>query len=120
MIQRESQPAPGSEPIRFDQQYAQSTWKQYLLLLKRISTTYWRNVPYNGARFVFAGVIALLLGCILWNIGTRRSTAQEFSNILGSLYLAVLFLGIVNAMSVQPIVTTERSVRGCRSPKRML
>lgn len=36
---------------------------------------------------------------------------QELSNILGALYLAMLFLGIINAMSVQPIVEMERTVR---------
>ena len=35
---------------------------------------------------------------------------QEFSNILGALYLAMLFLGIINAMSVQPVVEMERTV----------
>ncbi|KAK9794008.1 hypothetical protein WJX73_008792 [Symbiochloris irregularis] len=110
VVDRESQPAPNVEPIKFSQQYAQSYFSQYLLLLKRLNTTYWRNVPYNGTRFIFGTVIALLMGCILWNIGTKRSTVQEFSNILGALYLAVLFLGIINAMSVQPIVEMERTV----------
>ena len=33
-----------------------------------------------------------------------------FTDILGALYLAVLFLGLINASSVQPIVFYERSV----------
>ena len=91
----------------------------HVQLYKRLNTTYWRNVPYNGTRFIFSTVIALLLGCILWDIGTERSTVQQFSNILGALYLAVLFLGIINAMSVQPIVEMERTVcagAGCMWP----
>ena len=36
---------------------------------------------------------------------------QRFQDILGALYLAVLFLGIINAMSVQSIVFFERTVR---------
>ena len=35
----------------------------------------------------------------------------DFQNILGALYLAVLFLGIINAMSVQSVVFFQRSVR---------
>ena len=34
----------------------------------------------------------------------------DFQNILGALYLAVLFLGIINAMSVQSVVFFQRSV----------
>ena len=84
---------------------------QFLELLKRDYTQYWRNVPYNGTRFAFSGVIGLIIGCILWNIGTRRSSVQDFQDILGALYLSVLFLGIINAMSVQSVVFFQRSVR---------
>lgn len=112
MIERDSQPLPDSQPLSFTTQYAQSSWVQYTQLLKRLNITYWRNVPYNGTRFIFAAVIALLLGCVLWNIGTNYSSIQNFFNILGALYIAVLFLGIINANSVQPIVQMERLVRG--------
>lgn len=76
MIKHESQAQPGAQPLSFDNQYAQSQWSQYVQLLRRLNTTYWRNVPYNGTRFIFATVIALLMGCILWNIGTSRGTVQ--------------------------------------------
>ena len=46
---------------------------QFVELLKRDYTQYWRIVPYNGTRFAFSGVIAAIMGCILWNIGDRRS-----------------------------------------------
>ena len=39
-----------------------------------------------------------------------RDTVQDFSDILGALYLSVLFLGIINAMSVQSVVFFQRSV----------
>ena len=42
-----------------------------------------------------------------------RDTVGDFQNILGALYLAVLFLGIINAMSVQSVVFFQRSVRPC-------
>lgn len=32
------------------------------------------------------------------------------ANILGALYIAMLFLGIINAMNVQPVVGQERTV----------
>ncbi len=45
--------------------------------------------------------------CVLY---LRRETAQDLGNILGSLYLAMLFLGIINSMTVQPVAFTERGV----------
>ena len=36
--------------------------------------------------------------------------AQSFQNIHGALYLAVLFLGIINANSVQSVAFYQRSV----------
>ena len=39
-----------------------------------------------------------------------RSTIQDLSNILGALYLAMLFLAFINSMSVQKVVAYERSV----------
>ena len=45
---------------------------QFVELLKRDYTQYWRNIPYNGTRFAFSGVIGAIMGCILWSIGNRR------------------------------------------------
>ena len=45
---------------------------QFVELLKRDYSQYWRNVPYNGTRFAFSGVIGAIIGCILWSIGDRR------------------------------------------------
>ena len=45
---------------------------QFLQLNKRNYMQYWRNVPYNGTRFIFGIVIALIMGCILWDVGGKR------------------------------------------------
>lgn len=39
-----------------------------------------------------------------------RKTQQDISNVMGALYASVLFLGVNNASTVQPIVAVERSV----------
>lgn len=39
-----------------------------------------------------------------------RSKQQDIFNSLGSMYAAVLFIGIQNAASVQPVVAVERTV----------
>lgn len=54
---------------------------------------------------------------ILWQINLRvlfvhpfRYTRQDLFNSLGSMYAAVLFIGIQNGQTVQPIVDVERTV----------
>ncbi|KAI7987446.1 Pleiotropic drug resistance protein 1 [Camellia lanceoleosa] len=61
-------------------------------------------------RFLFTTCIALLLGTIFWDLGSKRETQQDIFNAMGSMYTAVLFLGIQNASSVQPVVAIERIV----------
>lgn len=39
-----------------------------------------------------------------------RQTQQDVLNVMGALYAAVLFLGVNNASSVQPVVAVERTV----------
>jgi hypothetical protein len=41
--------------------------------------------------------------------GSRR-TSQDLMNAMGSMYAAVLFIGIMNCTSVQPMVAVERTV----------
>ncbi len=48
--------------------------------------------------------------------GGRRTRQQSVGNILGALYLAVLFLGIINSRTVQPPAFYERSVRRRHPP----
>ena len=39
-----------------------------------------------------------------------RDTEQSITNTLGALYVATLFLGIMNSIFVQPVVSDERAV----------
>jgi ABC-2 type transporter len=39
-----------------------------------------------------------------------RGTQQDILNAMGSMYAAVLFIGITNATSVQPVISIERFV----------
>ncbi|TVU19429.1 hypothetical protein EJB05_35577, partial [Eragrostis curvula] len=39
-----------------------------------------------------------------------KSTKQDLTNAMGSMYAAVLFIGIMNCTSVQPVVAVERTV----------
>ena len=39
-----------------------------------------------------------------------RETQQDIFNAMGSMYAAILFVGITNATAVQPVVSVERFV----------
>ena len=43
-------------------------------------------------------------------VKSDRSRRQDLFNAMGSMYAAVLFIGIQNASSVQPVVAVERTV----------
>ncbi|KAI4376163.1 hypothetical protein MLD38_013953 [Melastoma candidum] len=43
-------------------------------------------------------------------LGSKRKTSQDLFNAMGSMYAAVLFIGVQNATSVQPVVAIERTV----------
>ncbi|KAK6119467.1 hypothetical protein DH2020_046795 [Rehmannia glutinosa] len=71
--------------------------------------SYWRNPQYTAVRFFYTVIISLMFGTICWKFGSKRETQQDIFNAMGSMYAAVLFIGITNATSVQPVVFVERS-----------
>ncbi|EMS67309.1 ABC transporter G family member 39 [Triticum urartu] len=110
LIKELSQPAPGSTDLYFPTQYSQSSITQCIACLWKQNLSYWRNPPYNAVRFLFTTVIALLFGTIFWDLGGKMSQSQDLFNAMGSMYAAVLFIGIMNCTSVQPVVAVERTV----------
>lgn len=48
--------------------------------------------------------------CLTLSCACARENGQDIGNILGALYLAVLFLGIINSRTVQPPCAYERTV----------
>ncbi|KAJ4718271.1 Pleiotropic drug resistance ABC transporter [Melia azedarach] len=110
LIRDLSQPAPGSKDLYFPTQYSQSFFAQTLACLWKQHWSYWRNPLYSAVRFLFTTFIALIFGTMFWDMGTKTTRQQDLSNAMGSMYAAVLFLGIQNAQSVQPVVFVERTV----------
>jgi len=51
-----------------------------------------------------------MFGTIFWRTGNKRSRQTDITNAMGSMYAAVLFIGINNSSSVQPLVEIERTV----------
>ncbi|XP_002527330.2 pleiotropic drug resistance protein 1 [Ricinus communis] len=110
MIKELSIPAPGLNDLYFPTKYSQSFFTQCLACLWKQRLSYWRNPPYTAVRFLFTSFIALMFGTIFWELGSRRSKQQDIFNAAGSMYAAVLFLGVQNSASVQPVVAVERTV----------
>ncbi|OAY53076.1 ABC transporter G family member 36 isoform X3 [Manihot esculenta] len=105
-----SRPSEGASDLYFPTQYPQSTWGQFKSCLWKQWWTYWRSPDYNLVRYFYSLVTALVLGTVFWQVGTQREDATELTMIIGAMYVAVLFVGINNCSTVQPIVAVERTV----------
>nr|XP_023870372.1 pleiotropic drug resistance protein 1-like isoform X4 [Quercus suber] len=103
-------PPPGSKDLYFPTQYSQSFFSQCMACLWKQHLSYWRNPPYSAVRLLFTTFIALMFGTIFWDLGSKRRNRQDLFNAMGSIYAAVLFIGVQNASSVQPVVAIERTV----------
>nr|GMD44317.1 pleiotropic drug resistance protein 1-like [Ipomoea batatas] len=110
LIKELSKPALGSKDLHFPTKYSQSFYTQCLACLWKQHWSYWRNPPYTAVRLMFTTFIALMFGTIFWDLGSRRRKQQDLFNAMGSMYAAILFLGVQNGSSVQPVVSVERSV----------
>ncbi|KAE9586977.1 putative xenobiotic-transporting ATPase [Lupinus albus] len=110
LIRELSTPPSGSKDLYFPTTYSQTFLTQCMACLWKQRLSYWRNPPYSGVRFLFTTFIALMFGTIFWDIGSKRERTQDLFNAMGSMYAAVLFIGVSNATSVQPIVAIERTV----------
>uniref|UniRef100_A0A3Q7GZ29 ABC transporter domain-containing protein n=1 Tax=Solanum lycopersicum TaxID=4081 RepID=A0A3Q7GZ29_SOLLC len=110
MVESLSKPQEGSAELYFSSKYSQSFFGQFLACLWKQNLSYWRNPQYTAVRFFYTVIISLMFGSICWKFGSKRSTQQDILNAMGSMYAAVLFIGITNASSVQPVVFIERFV----------
>ncbi|KAF8393439.1 hypothetical protein HHK36_021683 [Tetracentron sinense] len=110
LVKELSTPTSGAKDLYFPTQYSQSTWGQFKSCLWKQWWTYWRSPDYNLVRYFFTLAAALMLGTIFWKVGTKRDNTADLTMIIGAMYAAVLFVGINNCSTVQPIVAIERTV----------
>ncbi|OWM77713.1 ABC transporter G family member 29-like [Punica granatum] len=110
LVKELSAPPPGAEDLYFPTQYSQSLGGQFKSCIWKQWWTYWRSPDYNLVRFFFTLASALLVGTMFWKIGTRRESSTDLTMIIGAMYAAVLFVGINNCSTVQPVVAVERTV----------
>ncbi|CAM6083756.1 unnamed protein product [Calypogeia fissa] len=103
-------PPEGAKDLWFPTQYAQPFFRQVTSCLWKQQQTYWRSPDYINVRFIFSFLAALLFGTLFWQVGRKRGTQKDVIAIGGSIVAAVLFTGINNAATVQPVVAKERTV----------
>ncbi|MBA0622214.1 hypothetical protein Godav_007775 [Gossypium davidsonii] len=110
LVENLSKPSSNSKELNFPSKYSQSFFEQFLTCLWKQNLSYWRNPQYTAVKFFYTVVISLMLGTICWKFGSQRESQQDLFNAMGSMYAAVLFIGITNATAVQPVVSIERFV----------
>ena len=110
LIERLSTPAANSPDLHFPAKFSQNFRVQVQACLWKNNLTYWRTPQYKAMNFFFTQICALILGSIFWALGGKRSTYQDVFNVMGALYAAVLFIGVNNSSTVQPVVSVERTV----------
>nr|BAR94045.1 PDR-type ACB transporter [Nicotiana benthamiana] len=110
LISELSVPRPGTKDLYFDSQYSQPFWTQCMACLWKQHWSYWRNPAYTAVRFLFTVFVALAMGTMFWDLGTKVGKTQDVFNAMGSMYTAVFFLGFQNTASVLPVVAVERTV----------
>ncbi|KAI4316280.1 hypothetical protein L6164_024275 [Bauhinia variegata] len=110
LIEELSVPHQDSKDLYFANQHSQTYFTQCIACLWKQHLSYWRNTSYTAVRLLFTTIIASLFGVIFWNIGLNRKREQDLFNAMGSMYAAVIFIGVQNGCSVQPIIAVERTV----------
>nr|XP_043614750.1 pleiotropic drug resistance protein 1-like [Erigeron canadensis] len=110
LIAELSVPRPGSQDLFYPTQYSQQFLVQCIACLWKQRCSYWRNTSYTAVRFVFTTFIGIMFGTMFWDLGSKKTSTLDLSNAMGSMYAAVLFIGVQNASIVQPVVDVERTV----------
>ncbi|KFK42381.1 hypothetical protein AALP_AA2G248800 [Arabis alpina] len=110
LVKELSVPPAGASDLYFATQYSQNTWGQFKSCLWKQWWTYWRSPDYNLVRFIFTLATSLLIGTVFWQIGGKRDNAGDLTMVIGALYAAIIFVGINNCSTVQPMVAVERTV----------
>ncbi|KAF8038575.1 hypothetical protein BT93_B1189 [Corymbia citriodora subsp. variegata] len=110
LVKQLSTPPPGTSDLHYSSRFSQKWWGQFKSCLWKQYLSYWRSPPYNLTRIFHTIAASFLFGLLFWNQGKKLNNQQNLFNVLGSMYIAVLFLGINNCSSVLHYVATERTV----------
>lgn len=110
LIKELSTPPPGYQDLSFPTKYSQNFYIQCIANFWKQYRSYWKNPPYNAMRYLMTLLNGLVFGTVFWQKGTKISSQQDLFNLLGATYAATFFLGAANCITVQPVVSIERTV----------
>ncbi|KAK9291868.1 hypothetical protein L1049_019818 [Liquidambar formosana] len=110
LVNQLSTPPPGSRDLHFPTRFSQDGWGQFKSCLWKQHLSYWRSPSYNLMRFMHMLMSSLLFGLLFWKHGRKINNQQDVFNVFGSMFVAVIFLGINNCANVLPYVAAERTV----------
>lgn len=109
-IAKHEVPKPGAAPLQYSEMHTSSFGAQLVANLRRDFTVYNRAPEYNVVRAVVTILIGFCFGTMFWRLGDNRTTVAGVLNIMGVLYSSTLFLGISNCLTVQHLVSAQRTV----------
>lgn len=103
-------PVEGAGDLQIKELAPASVLVQVRELLKRNLQQYNRLRSYTATRMAITIVIGVLFGTVLDNQGDKAYTYNGILNVTGVQYSSVMFIGMVNAMMVQSIISLRRTV----------
>ncbi|KAJ0976462.1 hypothetical protein J5N97_018427 [Dioscorea zingiberensis] len=110
LVKQLSTPPPGSTDLYFATRFPRNIWEQFKACLWKQHLSYWRSPSYNLVRITFVFFSALILAMLFWKHGRALNNQQDMFNMLGSIYMSVIIIGVNSCTSVIPFITTERTV----------
>ncbi|KAG0466701.1 hypothetical protein HPP92_018281 [Vanilla planifolia] len=110
LVKHLSSPTQNSKESKFPSHFKNGFWEQFRACLWKQYLSYWRAPQYNLARITFVILLSSLLAALFWQHGTRINNQQDLFNIFGSLFIAIIFMGINNCSTAIPMVAIEQTV----------
>ncbi|KAF8034803.1 hypothetical protein BT93_C0964 [Corymbia citriodora subsp. variegata] len=110
LVKQLSTPLIGTSDLHFSSRFSQNWWGQFKSCLWKDNLSYWRSPDYNLRRTFHTFAASFLFGLLFWNQGKKLNNQQNLFNIFGSMYMAIIFLGINNCAPVLPYIAMERTV----------
>ncbi|KAH0469909.1 hypothetical protein IEQ34_001467 [Dendrobium chrysotoxum] len=110
MVKNLSIPLTGSSDLHFNTRFPQNRWCQFKACFWKLSLSYWRSPAYNFVRLMFMTIVSVFFLVLFWQKGRDLHNERDIFSIMGSMYLATVFLGIMNSVTVLPIIAREREV----------
>lgn len=88
-------------------QYAAPFTVQLRACMAKAASNYWRSPAYNFTRMFVSVLVSLVFGSVFH--GKGYGTETEVVGRIGIFYMATSFSGVVNMMSIMPVMTRERA-----------